>query len=162
MYNGEIRQLAGKTYAQNGSLRETVNILKQKGYDRLVSATLRKWGRIDDWKGLRQAYLDNMKDYNKKVLDLDKQNLIELLDQKEAVRTAMKHLDLDKYPQAYAQLNFSYVSIMKCIMLLSGKNLGDVDSMVDEVISALFQDPVTSKVLQSRKPNILKLLKKKK
>lgn len=161
MYNPATIDLARDVFARNsGNLCKTQKELKQKGHS-ICKQTLRRWRDRFDWEGYRKVYEEKLREYSEKVLDLDKKNLLELIEQKDEVREVMRSLDPKKQAQAYAQLNFSWLGYMKLIVTLRSKNAGNIEDIIDEIIGAFFQDPVTSKALANRKKEITKLVKKK-
>lgn len=160
MYSPATIDLARDCYARNnGNLSKTLRELKQKGHG-IGKQTLRRWRDRKDWEGYKKVYEEKLLEYHQKVLDLDKKNLLELIDQKDQVRKVMQEIDPKKQAQAYAQLNYSYLGYMKLIIALSSKNAGNVEALIDEIILAFFQDPVTAKALAGRKKQIAKLVKR--
>lgn len=141
-------------------MAKTLKELTQKGH-KICWQTLRRWRDKKDWEGYKTIYEEKLREYSEKVLDLDKKNLLELIEQKDEVRAVMKSLDKNKQAQAYAQLNFTYLGLMKLIIALTSKDAGNIEALIDEIIGAFFQDPVTAKALANRKKEIAKLVKKK-
>lgn len=161
MYNSTTIDLARDMFARNsGNLAKTLKELRQKGY-KVCQQTLSRWRDRRDWEGYRKVYEQKLREYSEKVLDLEKKLLLELIEQKDEVKTAMQTIDKNKQANAYGQLNYSYLGFMKLIIALSGKDISNIEELIDQVIGAFNADPVTAKTLASRKKHIAKLVKKK-
>lgn len=161
MYNSTTIDFARDIFARcNGNLARTHRELKLKGYT-ICKQTIRRWRDRKDWESYKRAYDEKLKEYSEKVLDLDKKILLEAIEQKDEVRKRMKELDAKKQAQAYAQMNYTCLGYMKLIVTLSNKDIGNIEELIDKVIGAFFQDPVTCKALASRKKDVAKLVKKK-